>query len=347
MLFTPNHHIEEIKAKDLIVLPANQRNEFIEHAFHYWREKGFPFRVMSAKEIKDCYENIRDFDTTNVISDSLISGSVLGLDLANSFHPQIWNAVRWGHLKSPLDHFHNDDTLRKLLERAIQLWPDRRCWSASVIRSIFRIYSGGRVSNFRPIVSKRLIELYSKEGETLLDFCAGFGGRLLGVMPLNRNYIGIDSSQNQVAANQLLFNTIKPYSKCSAEFHVGCAEEVMQNLRTCSINLVFTSPPYFKQEKYNNEINQSYLRYNNYEEWKHNFLSKVIDESYRLLKPKGFFVINISNIRGYPLAYDFEQLALKQFTLKTKYELVMVSRPAHRKSGTSHKTEPVYIYQKK
>lgn len=347
MSLQPDHPIESVTAKELHRLGAEERQAWLAKAFIYWREKGFPHRRLTAAEIVHRYRKISALDTRKIISENRISGSILGLDLANSFHPQIWEAVRWGNLKSPVDHFNDDVTLKKLLERTIALWPDRKCWSAYVIRGIFRIYSGGRVSNFRPAVSKALIERFSVDGDIVLDFCAGFGGRLLGCMPLNRQYIGIDPSSTQISANQKMYDTIKPHAPCKATFHIGCAEEVMPGMRSNSVDLIFTSPPYFKQEKYNRDANQSYLRYKNYDSWKKEFLLPVIAESDRLLKPDGFFVINISNIRNYTLADDFADLAKQYFKLTSYYGLDMLARPVHRKNGASPKAEPVFVFQKR
>jgi DNA modification methylase len=345
MLLNLDHPIEDLLARDLLALTEERKQQFIQRAFIYWREKGFPYRMMSAQQIAHNFKKIEKSPST-IISGKRVIGSTIGLDLANSFHPQIWHAARWGHFKSPIDYFNDDESLKKVLEKAMKLWPDRRCWNSYVIRSAFRIYSGGRVSNFRPTVSKAIIEQFSDGGDTVLDFCAGFGGRLLGALALDRNYIGIDPSESQIKANQQMFNAIQHYTKCKVKFIQGCAEEIMPQMETTSANLIFTSPPYFKQEKYNKELNQSYIRYKGYDDWKTNFLEQVIIESHRLLKINGYFIINISNIRGYPLATDFEEFAKKYFTLKDIYELDMTSRPAHRKNSDAYKSEPVYIFQK-
>ena len=346
MLLNPDHPIEDILARDLLALSEENKEQFIQRAFIYWREKGFPYRDMSEKEIAHNFGKIGNSQSSAIIAGKRVIGSTIGLDLANSFHPQIWHAARWGHFKSPIDYFNDDDSLKKVLEKAIKLWPDRRCWSSYVIRSAFRIYSGGRVSNFRPTVSKAIFEQFSTNGATVLDFCAGFGGRLLGALALQRHYIGIDPSERQIDANQQMYNAIQTYTKCTAEFLKGCAEEIMPQMETSSVDMIFTSPPYFKQEKYNKELDQSYLRYKSYDDWKAKFLEQVIVESLRLLKTNGYFIINISNIRGYPLATDFEELAKKYFILRDIYELDMTSRPAHRKNSATYKSEPVYIFQK-
>ena len=347
MPLEPERQIIDITAKELLAISHESRQRFIDEAFTYWREKGFPYRQMSDMEINKNFKKLSETDTRTFFSNGKIIGSTVCLDLVNSFYPQIWSAARWGHLKSPIDHFYDDDTLKKLLERAIGLWPDRKCWCDYVVRSMFRIYSGGRVSNFRPTIAKAVIENFSENGSRVLDFCSGFGGRLLGTMSLDRHYVGIDPSVLHVNSNIQMFNAVGNEANCTVEFLQDCAEEAMPKLHSGSFDLIFTSPPYFRQEKYTKDSNQSYLRYQNYDIWKKEFLTRVVEESARLLTTNGYFVLNISDVRGYRLARDFEELASKYFKLQKKYELEMTARPLHRKNGIAHKSEPLFVYQKK
>ncbi len=272
--------------------------------------------------------------------------STVGLRLANSFHPQIWHVARRGHHRSPILNFQNDDTLRKVLLRAVKLWPDKPCWCAYTIRAMFRIHSGGRVANFRPTASKALIQKYSADGAKILDFCSGFGGRLLGAAALKRHYTGIDASYKQVVGTRKMYNSIKSFALGAAEFHKGCAEDIMPTMRSGSFDLIFTSPPYFNQEKYGHKTDQSYLRYRSFTEWKDGFLQTVIRESHRLLKPKGYLIINISDVRRYELTSALEDVAHEYFKLVDKYSLYLSARPVHMKNGSSYKSEPVYVFRK-
>src|SRR4051812_48696257 len=90
MLLNPEQPIEEIKAKDLLALTDDNRQYFVDRAFNYWRKKGFPYRSMSTEEIQHNFGKIKNSQTAATISGKRISGSTMGLDLTNSFHPQIW-----------------------------------------------------------------------------------------------------------------------------------------------------------------------------------------------------------------------------------------------------------------
>lgn len=62
-------------------------------------------------------------------------------------------------------------------------------------------------------------------------------------------------------------------------------------------DLVFTSPPYWKAEKYQGE-KSSHVLYKKFDEWLEKFLFKMLDNAFSVLKPKGVMAINISDIYG-------------------------------------------------
>ena len=89
-------------------------------------------------------------------------------------------------------------------------------------------------------------------------------------------------------------------------FIVGDCKEVMERMPAESIDLVLTSPPYADKRDYGTK-NASILP-DEYVDW---FMPKA-QEIYRVLKPTGSFVLNISDkvVDGYQHLYAFE-LVLK------------------------------------
>ena len=240
--------------------------------------------------------------------------------------------------------------LKACLKQALKLWPDRKGASDRCLRDMLRTYRHTRrVSNFRPTVAKAIYERYSKDGDRILDFCAGYGGRLLGCLPLQREYIGLDPCQLQVDGLKNAYKTIEALdlTKTKVEIRRKCAEVEMRTEQTSSYDLIFTSPPYFNCEQYSTESSQSYIMYPTYKEWQEKFLSVVISESYRLLKPNGFFILNVADVKDAPIATDAKKLANEFFSLCKTYYLRISTLPFHKKSTASHyRHEPIFVFQK-
>ena len=85
-------------------------------------------------------------------------------------------------------------------------------------------------------------------------------------------------------------------------FIVGDCEEILKDLPSKSIDLIFTSPPYADQRNYGTE--ESSISPDDYVEW---FLPKAI-EFKRVLKETGSFILNINDkvVKGKQHLYVFE-----------------------------------------
>ena len=62
-----------------------------------------------------------------------------------------------------------------------------------------------------------------------------------------------------------------------------------------SLDLCFTSPPYFDTEKYSDEESQSYKKFPTKDEWVNGFLKTTIENCYRGLKKGGYMLYNIKH----------------------------------------------------
>lgn len=334
--------------RDVVIRSRRTQARWIDRAVRYWRERGFPYPALNDHEAEREFRSLQRLRASEVIHRRQVAPSTLGLRLANSFHPQIWEIPARRHLRAPVDHFRDDETLRKLLIRAAQFWPDRRCWNAQCVRSVLRIYAGGRVSNFRPAAARAIIDRYSKAGETVLDFSAGFGGRLLGCLTLDRQYLGIEPASAQVAGLQGMLSTLHRYTTASAKLVCGCAEVVMRHLEPRSVDLIFSSPPYFNVERYSSEATQSYRRYPTYLAWRDEFLRPILAASSRTLRHGGHLVLNVADAPPYPLASDACVIASEFFHRRTVLRLLMHSRPLQRAAGMKpFRWEPVLVFEKR
>ena len=269
--------------------------------------------------------------------------SMLGLRVANSFHPQMWTVKVHGI--SALERFQDDAVLRSALRKCAQFWPNRRCWNDQCLRSLMRVHHRIRVTNFRPTAAKAIIDRFSPEDGRVLDFCAGYGGRLLGAMSLRRRYIGIEPARAQIRGLRRLHRAVEALAPGTAELHHACAEDLLPTLPSRSVDLVFSSPPYFNLERYSNERTQSFRRYPTYPMWCESFLAVVIQEARRVLRPDGHFVVNVADSISGPVATDTLRLAGKQFRLVDRLRLTMAAPPSSRAAGRLYRFEPVYVFR--
>lgn len=328
-------------------MPASLRELWIDRASRYWRRAGFPYARLNSEEIAHEFGILQASRTSSVLRDDQLRAGTIGLRLVNSFHPQMWHVRSQQHRLAPIDYFNDDSCLRKALSRAPRFWPNRRCWNSQCVRSLFRIYSSGRVANFRPLVARAIVDRFSKSGGIVLDFCAGFGGRLLGTLTLERHYIGIDASRLQVKGLEKMLRVLDDVSIGTAEIHRALAEEFLPTISARSIDLVFSSPPFFDTEIYSSEATQSSRRYPRYTEWVVSFLQNVISQAHRILRPDGFLIINVADHRKFPLRTDTLTLGREIFGAPRVIRMTMHSRPVQRSKGSqTFRWEPLFVFKK-
>jgi tRNA1(Val) A37 N6-methylase TrmN6 len=183
----------------------------------------------------------------------------------------------------------------------------------------------------------------------VLDFSAGYGGRLLGCLPLDRHYVGLDPCRAQVRGLREMAGRLGALAPVRARWsiHRACAEDFLPSLAAGSFALVFSSPPYFDRERYSEEPSQSYIRYPTYEGWLRGFLAPVLRECRRVLRPGGHLVVNVADVNGYRLTDDALRLASRHFTHARTLRLRLGHKPYLRgPAGGAFKYEPVFVFRK-
>ena len=340
------HEVPRIFGRDVMSTSPRGRVRLLDTALEYWRGQGFPYPSLTAREMESEFLRVASARPDRIIREEEVHASTQGLRLANSFHPQMWDVPTRRHLLSPLDHFRDDATLRTVLQRAARFWPDRRCWNSQCVRSALRIYSGGRVSNFRPTAARAIISRFSRRGNTVLDFSAGYGGRLLGCLTLDRVYLGIEPAQAQVSGLRDMCSALRAYTSAYASVRRACAEEFMETLAPRSVDLVFSSPPYFNVERYSVEDSQSYCRYRSYQTWKDKFLEVILAASHRALRTGGYLVINVADTDRHPIAADLVTMSRALFRQHRLLKLLMHARPLQRSVGDTFRWEPILVLKK-
>ncbi len=325
------------------------REQLLSECFVYWRRRGFPYDFLGDIEMRKELVGVIRTDARTSWEGVTVQGSTAGLRLVNFFHPIMW-AVRCRDAYAPLQRFESDLSLPRVLRHALTIWPDRFSVNATNLRSMLRTFSKTtRVSNFRPTLAKAIIERFSRPGQRVLDFSAGYGGRLLGCIAAGRHYFGIDPSFDQIQGGIALVNALRRLGVPVPEVDLcqGPAEDVLPGLASASVGLVFSSPPYFDRERYSLEPSQSYVRFPIYSQWRERFLSTVLAESARVLKRGGRLVLNVSNVDGYPIADDALSIASGLLSHEATLRLCLARKPYLKTTtGEQFKHEPLFVFRK-
>lgn len=209
-------------------------------------------------------------------------------------------------------------------------------------------------AQFRPSAAKAIYDYF--QAETVLDFSMGWGDRILGAHASEyvKKYVGFDPNLCLIPAyaNQIkYYNSIGKPMKLSLFPH--CAEDpalVTQD----KFDLVFTSPPYFDKEKYDQSPNQSYIKYKTFDSWMQDFLFKAIELRTENLKSGGHLAINISDIYTRKKQYKICDGMNDYIASTNKFDYIgaiglrMPKRPMSISSDTVGVFgEPIWIWKKK
>ena len=206
---------------------------------------------------------LQKFDIDTILDGDKIVQTMHGLRMAWTYFPHFWE-VRCGSAKqSPMEIFYDDEkfkrTIKKCWKWCVKTYKGENEGTKNVmhenrLRQSIKIYTGTQsVSNFRPTAAKLIYEKFG--GDTIWDMSCGWGGRLIGFLASSRKkYIGTEPSSLTFEGLQKIKKDFF-YLKKSVELHKLGSEEFIPDRN--SLDLCFTSPPYFDTEKYSDEDTQS------------------------------------------------------------------------------------------
>jgi len=153
-----------------------------------------------------------------------------------------------------------------------------------VLKEVYNICISA-INIIRPLV---YMEIYSKYQPTrVLDFCAGWGGAAVAASALNiPHYIGIEININLKEPYEKMVEYLKTKSTSKIEIIFENALNIDYN--KFYYDLVFTSPPYYFIQKYENNI-----EYSNKQDMNELFYKPIFTKVYKGLQPGGYFIINV------------------------------------------------------
>ena len=183
-------------------------------------------------------------------------------------------------------------------------------WRITTVNPLIEIFESRKngfnelhIAPFPEEIPNRLINLYSKKGDYVLDPFCGSGTTNFMAVLLGRKTIGYDIEEKYIEITK---------NRCNNKGLFFCkSSENMKEVYSNSINLCITSPPYLKLRDYSDNPNNIGNMKNPYPS-----LKKVFSEVFRALRFRGYFCINVSDV------YDKE---IKGFSL-FPYEILKLCR---------------------
>jgi DNA modification methylase len=190
---------------------------------------------------------------------------------------------------------------------------------------------GSFLSKFNSEYAKRIIEMWSKEDDFILDPFAGRSSRPLVSTLMGRNYMGFDVVEDNLQEAKEQYDTLKKERQLGKLKLINSSSEYIDKyLHGGVADMIMTCPPYFNIEKYESADGQL-TDIKKYEDFLFKYKS-ILNKCCSKLKPGCFFVIVLANFRIDGKLYDFcgdtKDILKKQLTYHD--EIILEMSPAKR-----------------
>ena len=288
----------------------------------------------------------------------------------------------------PAHWFHAvQDTLTKKSHYMVRLYATSTRIFPDGFKS-FRVSMCQYAVNWPALCARALYERYTEgvASPVVWDASSGWGGRLVGAITAHTKplYIGCDPNADHLwvddaGVTHSKYTEIAAYHDSRLPFDhepskvlfFPCGSEEMQHQPAFqsykgTLDVVFTSPPYFNREAYSENEEQSYKKFSAFEDWCEGFLKPTLETAAAWLKPGGVLLWNIADIKhgkeylpleAKSIAYATAAGLVQQDTIR----LLMANMPGANRvdddgQGTAKNTckvngrlikyEPIFVFRK-
>jgi hypothetical protein len=232
-----------------------------------------------------------------------------GMKLCQHYCDNFWN-IQNDKGKSFATAWKDYDVMNTVREWGLQGMSN--LWMSWIRRAVFMCAGLPNSSFYRPHFTKQVTMMTGKKQGTLFDPCMGWGGRMLGTIANDWNYISCDPNKETFDnVNKILSfvqSTNMPVSGLSKVELYNIPAEEYDFANSQKVDVVLTSPPYFNLEVYNDDENQSYNKFDNYENWRDNWFFPLVENCFTILKDDGISAWNVMNFKKYDLVGDLIEI---------------------------------------
>lgn len=156
-----------------------------------------------------------------------------------------------------------------------------------------------RTSTFDPLLAEILCKWFSNQKDVILDPFAGGSVRGIVCAALDRDYLGIDLSKDQVAENYEQLVDVESRYELDGHAQWVCEDSEVY-LKEAAYNfvadMVLTCPPYYNLEKYSTD-NRDLSNLPTYRAFLDKY-GQILRYSSMILADNRFFVIVVSEVRN-------------------------------------------------
>ncbi len=163
-------------------------------------------------------------------------------------------------------------------------------------------------------LARRIIGLFSHEGEIVLDPFVGSGTTLVAARDMNRNAVGFDLNEEYIKLCNSRLNNQNIFDKSRQLAIQNDARNIKEYLDEEKVSLIWTSPPYSnllnrkrKNKSRRDRKNEQYLKVEQYSQDERDLgtyeiekwtvaMGDIYEDLLPLLKKKGHCVINIPDM---------------------------------------------------
>jgi SAM-dependent methyltransferase len=277
--------VQNVKPKFYRVETDEAEKRKIENLlFDHLKQRSFPFSSLT-EERRSYLAGVFKRQGKVDLRQDVVIGNTVGMNLCEDFFPNIYEAKRKGS-QSPVELWANDEFLRKLSVNRLR-YADRL--TDSSLRTGIKILTKA-VTNFKPSIARYFYQQYAPNGR-ILDYCCGFGARMLAAMSLGMEYVGFEPNLKTLANLQKFGKFLKgTLGGTYSVYGRGSEEMDLENY----FDFAFSSPPFFDFEIYSEDPGQSIKKFPVYEDWLTGFWRKTIENCKRALRDGGHFGFCVS-----------------------------------------------------
>lgn len=303
----------------------------------YYQSRPFPIYNLSESEMQaELAAAKRYIETSNLWEDKTLKPTSHLGGTCWTFFPH-FASIPVNNKPSMEEYYNNPETLKKAIFARLKYGD---FISNSGIRKVIRAQYGTQgVSNFRPLAAYAIYQKYCLENAIVWDMSGGFGGRYMGAFlsPKVSRYITTEPSTKTYEG--LVALSTKFYKRNSI-YQCG-SEEFLPEKE--SLDVCFSSPPYFNCERYADEPSQSYIKYPDKWEWFNRFLVQTIKNCYYGLKKDGYLILNIANVATFKDLVPNLLEVMPSLGFELEDTLYLGLRRVSMKKGS----EPIFVFKKK